>query len=96
MARRGVTGCGASDPAAADPSTGEGTPPSPAITLVIVSESTTVEDPLRGWDPRRRAALERLQSRFGQAGGDRVSLADDLVAERRLEAAAEDSQSSGE
>jgi hypothetical protein len=61
-----------------------------------MNESTTVEDPLSGWDPRRRAALQRLQSRFKQAGGDRVSLADDLVAERRLEAAAEDHESSGE
>jgi hypothetical protein len=59
-------------------------------TVVIMSESSTADDPLAGWDPRRRAALERLRRRFKQAGGDKVSLADELIAERRREAAAED------
>jgi hypothetical protein len=59
-------------------------------TVVIMSESGTADDPLAGWDPRRRAALERLRQRFKEAGGDKVSLADELIAERRLEAAVED------
>ncbi len=48
------------------------------------------DDPLAGWDPRRRAALESLWRAFKDAGGDEVSLSDELIAERRLEAAAED------
>lgn len=48
------------------------------------------DDPLAGWDPRRRAALEALWQAFKEAGGDEVSLSDELIAERRLEAAAED------
>ena len=48
------------------------------------------DDPLAGWDPRRRAALEALWQAFKEAGGDAVSLSDELIAERRLEAAAED------
>jgi hypothetical protein len=56
-----------------------------------MSESGPVEDdPLAGWDPRRRAALERIRRQFKEAGGDKVSLVDELIAERRLEAAAED------
>lgn len=43
-----------------------------------------------GWDPRRRTALERLWGRFKAAGGAGVSLSDELMAERRLEAAAGD------
>ena len=54
-----------------------------------MSESGTVEDPLAGWDPRRRASLERLWKRFREAAGE-VRLSDELVAERRLEAAAVD------
>jgi hypothetical protein len=46
-------------------------------------------DPLAGWDPRRRAALESLWHAFKDAGGDEVSLSDELIAERRTEAAAE-------
>ncbi len=61
-----------------------------ATTVVIMSESGTADDPLAGWDPRRRAALERLRQRFKEAGGDQVSLVDELIAERRLEAAVED------
>ena len=52
-----------------------------------MSESGTVQDPLAGWDPRRRASLERLWKRFRDAAGG-VRLSDELVAERRLEAAA--------
>jgi hypothetical protein len=48
------------------------------------------DDPLAGWDPRRRAALESLWRAFKDAGGDEVSLIDELIAERRLQAAAED------
>jgi hypothetical protein len=48
------------------------------------------DDPLAGWDPRRRAALVSLWQAFKDAGGDEVSLSDELIAERRLEAAAED------
>jgi hypothetical protein len=61
-----------------------------------MSEGGAVEDPLVGWDPRRRAALERLWARFDTAIGDEVSLSDVLIAERRLEAAAEDREPSGE
>jgi hypothetical protein len=54
-----------------------------------MSESGTVQDPLAGWDPRRRASLERLWKRFRAASGG-VRLSDELVAERRLEAGAAD------
>jgi len=47
-----------------------------------VSERGTVEDPLAGWDPRRRASLERIWQRFREAAGD-VRLGDELVAQRR-------------
>jgi hypothetical protein len=46
---------------------------------------------LGGGRPQR----PQLQRRFTDAGGDRVSLSDDLVAERRLETA-EDREPSGE
>jgi hypothetical protein len=55
----------------------------------LMSESGTVQDPLAGWDPRRRASLERLWARFRDAAGE-VRLSDELIAERRLEAAAAD------
>jgi hypothetical protein len=58
--------------------------------VVIMSESGTANDPLAGWDPRRRAALQRIRRRFQEAGGDKVSLVDELLAERHLEATAED------
>jgi hypothetical protein len=55
-----------------------------------MSESgAATDDPLRGWDPRRRAALERIWADFDQAAGD-ANLSDELIAERRQEAAAED------
>jgi hypothetical protein len=52
--------------------------------------SHAAADPLARWDPRRRAALERIRAIFKAAGGAQVSLSDELVAERRLAAAAED------
>jgi hypothetical protein len=52
--------------------------------------TATNHDPLAGWDPRRRAALESLWQTFKEAGGDEVSLSDELIAERHLEAAAGD------
>jgi len=58
---------------------------------MIMSESGPVEDdPLAGWDPRRRAALERIWEQFDKAVGDNVSLSDELIAERRQQAAIED------
>lgn len=51
-------------------------------------------DPLAGWDPRRRAALEAAWDRFERAAGDR-SLSDELVDERRRKAAAEDAWFAG-
>jgi hypothetical protein len=61
-----------------------------------MSETEAVEDPLTGWGSRRRAALRRMWERFEAAGGNQVSLSDELVAERRREAAAEDSEPAGE
>jgi hypothetical protein len=57
---------------------------------MIMSDDDTAEDPLAGLDPRRRAALERIRQQFKDAGGDKVSLVDELIAERRAQAAAED------
>jgi hypothetical protein len=48
------------------------------------------EDPLAGWDPRRRAALELIRRQFNDAGVDQVNLVDELLSERHLQAAAED------
>jgi hypothetical protein len=58
--------------------------------VVTVSDDDTADDPLAGWDPRRRAALEHIRQQFKEAGGDKVSLVDELIAERRAQAAAED------
>jgi hypothetical protein len=60
-----------------------------------MSTAGSHEDPLAGWDPRRRAALERIRHQFKEAGGDKVSLVDELLTERRAEAAAEDLGLSG-
>jgi hypothetical protein len=57
-----------------------------------MSDAAAVEDPLSRWDPRRRAALGRLWERFEEAGASGSSLSDELIAERRREAAAEDSE----
>ena len=46
-------------------------------------------DPLAGWDPRRRAALERLWRRFSEAS-DGVRLSDEVIADRRREVPAAD------
>ena len=54
-----------------------------------MGESGTLQDPLAGWDPRRRVSLERLWQRFREAAGE-VRLSDELVAGRHLEAAAAD------
>lgn len=50
------------------------------------------DDPLAGVDPRRREALEKLWSSFADAGVNEHNLSDELIANRRQEAAAEDSQ----
>jgi hypothetical protein len=55
---------------------------------MTVSGSSAAE-PLAGWDPRRRAALEAVWDQFQRAAGG-VSLSDELIADRRREAAAED------
>jgi len=46
-------------------------------------------EPLAGWDPRRRAALEAAWDQCERAAGD-VSLSEELTVDRRREAAAED------
>ena len=48
-----------------------------------------VDDPLAGWDPRRRAALERLWGQFLKASGG-VRLSDELIADRHREVTAAD------
>ena len=55
-----------------------------------MSEAGSIDDPLVGWDPRRRAALERLWETFAAAGGKEANLSDELTSERRAEAEAED------
>lgn len=56
-----------------------------------MSETSIAEnDPLTGWDPRRRAALADLWQRFREAGAADLNLGDELIAERRQAAAAED------
>ena len=57
---------------------------------MLIMTTATNDDPLAGSDPRRRAALESLWQAFREARGDAVSLSDELIADRRLEAAAED------
>jgi hypothetical protein len=57
-----------------------------------MSEATPGDDPLTGWDPRRRAALEKVWASFSAAGGDTENLSDELISERRAEAAAEDAR----
>jgi len=57
---------------------------------MLIMTTAANDNPLAGWDPRRRAALESLWQAFEDAGGDEVSLSDELIAERRLAAAAED------
>jgi|GEM_PF-2924414 hypothetical protein len=57
---------------------------------MTMSEAGALDDPLAGWDPRRREALERLWATFAEAGGNEASLSEELVRERRGEAEAED------
>jgi len=57
-----------------------------------MSEAKSEADPLAGWDPRRRQALERLWASFTAVGGHHASLGDELIEERRAEARAEDSR----
>jgi hypothetical protein len=56
-----------------------------------MSGAAATDDPLSMWDPRRRAALRLLWERFASAGATGSNLSDELIAERRREAAAEDS-----
>ena len=56
------------------------------------ASSSPGAEPLAGWDPRRRAALEAVWEQCQQAAGD-VSLSDELIADRRREAAADDAPS---
>lgn len=58
-----------------------------------MSGASSTEEALRGWDPRRRAALERAWEQFRAAGAGGVSLSEELIAERRREAAAQDATS---
>jgi len=57
-----------------------------------MSEAKSEADPLAGWDPRRRQALERLWASFAEVGGHDASLGEELIEERRAEARAEDSR----
>ena len=59
-------------------------------TLRIMMEAGQVDDPPAAWDPRRRAALAQVWETFAAAGGERVHLSDELIADRRAEAAIED------
>ena len=56
------------------------------------ASSSPGAEPLAGWDPRRRAALEAVWEQFQQAAGD-VSLSDELIADRLREATADDAPS---
>jgi hypothetical protein len=53
------------------------------------ASSPSGAEPLAGWDSRRRTALEAVWDQFQRAVGD-VSLSEELIADRRREAAAED------
>ncbi len=57
-----------------------------------MSEAKSEADPLAGWDPRRRQALERLWASFTAVDGHAASLGDELIEERRAEARAEDNR----
>jgi len=54
-----------------------------------MSQPSTPAEVLAGWDPRRRSALEQIWEHFARAGASGVSLSEELIAERRREAAAE-------
>lgn len=57
-----------------------------------MTEAKPEADPLAGWDPRRRQALERLWASFATADGQDANLGDELISERRAEAQAEDNR----
>ncbi len=57
-----------------------------------MSEAKSEADPLAGWDPRCRQALERLWASFAAVDGHDANLGDELIEERRAEARAEDSR----
>ena len=59
----------------------------------LVGGASSTEEALRGWDPRRGAALERAWEQFRTAGAGGVSLSEELIAGRRREAAAQDAAS---
>ena len=61
-----------------------------SATVRAMTEASAADDPLHAWDPRRRAALEHLWARFEQAGDGGTNLGDEVIAERRRAAAAED------
>lgn len=58
----------------------------------MTASSSAESEPLARWDPRRRAALEAAWHQFQLAAGD-MSLSDELIADRRREAAADDASS---
>lgn len=60
-----------------------------------MSQATTPTDPLQGWDSRRRAALEQVWEQFARAGLRGVNLSEELIAERRQEAATEADDTAG-
>jgi hypothetical protein len=55
-----------------------------------MSTAGSQEDPLAEWDPRRRAALERIRRQFKDAGADQIKLVDELLSERHIEASVQD------
>ncbi len=55
-----------------------------------MSEAGSVDDPLAGWDPRRRKALEDIWAEAAAAGGKKMNLVDELIREHRAEAKAQD------
>lgn len=57
-----------------------------------MNEASSQADPLVGWDPRRRQALERLWVTFAASDGRHATLGDELISERRAEAHVEDSR----
>ena len=74
--------------------TGEGRPVDGdhVATVGDMADAPEVDDPLSGWDPQRRAALTHLWQLFDRTGARGANLADELMAERRREAAADDDE----
>jgi hypothetical protein len=46
---------------------------------MLIMRTAANDDPLAGWDPRRRAALEASWQAFKVAGGDQVGPGDELI-----------------